>query len=285
MLTIKFYGVRGSTPCSCDRTRQFGGNTSCVLVSASGQAPLIVDMGTGARYLGHDLITAMKQESQGQSGFEANVLLSHLHWDHVQGLPFFPPLLWPNASVQIFGPIQPNTSLAVEMASLIKPPAFPVSLEELPGQIRFSEVGDQWIELGSYRIRSFSVPHKGPTNGYRIELGTGSLAYVSDHQQPGDGLTNPDEGVVEACAGVDVLIHDAQYDRQEFDLRHDWGHCTIEYAAEVARRAGVKRLVLYHHDPTHDDRWVQEAVKHAQRLVGDEIEVVGAAEGLEITSS
>ena len=283
MLTITFYGVRGSTPCSCDRTREFGGNTSCVLVDVPGEPPLICDIGTGARYLGHDLCNRAGQGAN-KAGLDATVLLSHLHWDHIQGIPFFRPLLGADTVIDVLGPAQPGSSLSQELCKFIHPPAFPVGLADLPGRITCREVENETITVGSATVTCFAVPHVGPTNGYRIDRGAASVAYVSDHQQPLDASLEPDPAVVQACRGVDVLIHDAQYDNREFAERSTWGHCTIEFAAEVARRAEVRRLVLFHHDPTHDDHWIRSAVSHAQDLLGDTVQVIGAAEGLTLTS-
>jgi len=283
MLTITFYGVRGSTPCSCESTRGFGGNTSCVLVDIPGEAPIICDIGTGARYLAHDL--AERQETLGESwGSKATVLLSHLHWDHIQGIPFFRPLLGPDCFIDMVGPPQLDSGLAEELTRFIQPPAFPISFSELPGHVRCIEAQNESITVGSARVACFDVPHVGPTNGYRIDRGNGSVAYVSDHQQPRDGSLEPGQAVVDACRDVDILIHDSQYSPEEFAERSTWGHCTVEFAAELARRARVRRLVLFHHDPTHDDDWIRAAVSQAQSLLGDNVQVIGAAEGLSLTS-
>jgi phosphoribosyl 1,2-cyclic phosphodiesterase len=282
MLTATFYGVRGSTPCSCDSTRSFGGNTSCVLVDVDDDAPIVLDLGTGARYAGHDLLA--RPGAGPTQSFRATALVSHLHWDHIQGTPFFKPLLTAGAELLLVGPRQDGSSLEFELTQFVRPPAFPVSLDQLPGRVRFRDAASETLQIGSARVTVFDVPHVGPTNGYRIDGGGGSIAYVSDHQQPLDGSHRLPDHVVEACRGVDILVHDAQFDAAEFAQRADWGHCTPDFALELARQAGARRLVLFHHDPSHDDDWVCSTVARVQSLAGSELEVIGAYERLLLTS-
>ncbi len=279
VLNIHFYGVRGSTPCSCESTRGIGGNTACVLVQVDNEEPILLDLGTGVRYYGAEL------EAGGVTAFEGTALVTHLHWDHVQGIPFFRPLLHPDARLRLIGPPQEGSTLQAEVARFVQPPLFPVSLSLLPGTVEFVETdGVQPIDAGSCTITSASVPHCGVTNGYRIQNSIGSVAYVSDHQQPSDGSDVPAE-VIDLCRDVDILIHDAQYSSAEFDERNDWGHSTPEYALEVARQANARRLVLFHHDPSHSDEWVlatEESV--GKRAAAQGIEVIAAYEGLQLTS-
>lgn len=288
MLRATFFGVRGSTPCSCEGTRAFGGNTSCVLVEVAGEPPIILDLGTGARYLGLELLARQAQRSAGSGGrpmpFRGTALVTHLHWDHIQGIPFFRPLLDPAARLHLVGPAQPGSTVEAELSRFLQPPAFPVTLQQLPGQITWCDASNERIRIGSATVTAFDVPHVGPTNGYRIDAGGGSLAYLSDHQQPHDGSHEVPDHIVAACADVDVLIHDAQYDAAEFEQRRDWGHCTADYALELARRCRARRLVLYHHDPTHDDDWICATVSRVQRQAGPTIEVIGAHERLQLTS-
>lgn len=280
MLNISFYGVRGSTPCSCSSTREIGGNTACVVIEPEGEPPIVLDLGTGLRYYGEEL------EAKGVSAFVGTALLTHLHWDHVQGIPFFKPLLDPQSNLRLIGPPQAGSTLAEEVGSFVKPPLFPVHLDVLPGCVEFVESDTpQSIEAGSCTITAAAVPHCGATNGYRIQNSIGSVAYISDHQQPPDGSFAVADEVVELCRDVDVLIHDAQYSAEEFAGRIDWGHSTPEYALEVARASGAKRLVLFHHDPSHSDEWVRRTEADiAAQAAADGIEVIAAYEGLRLRS-
>ncbi len=280
MLDVTFYGVRGSTPCSCDTTNGIGGNTSCVLVRGpEGDDPLVLDLGTGLRYLGNELAGRSANDS-----FVGTALVTHLHWDHVQGIPFFVPLLRENANLRLIGPPQPGSDLKTEISSFIRPPLFPVDLSVLPCEIDFIEMDSGSIAHGTSTITVAPIEHVGPTNGYRIDNGDASVVYIPDHQQPSDGSLDVPAGVIDFCRGADLLIHDAQYGDDEFPAKSTWGHSTVRYAAEVARLAGVRRLVLFHHDPSHDDAWINQAVADAERWVGPGIEVIAASEGLQITS-
>ena len=275
-LELKFYGVRGSTPCSCPETRRYGGNTSCVLVDVPGQEPIILDLGTGLRYLGDDLVR--------QGIDRATALVSHLHWDHVQGLPFFPLLLRPGGQLTMVGPGQGPDGLSEAVAAFCRPPVFPVELAALPGTVEFVEMEKGTFSVGAATVTVTPCPHVGPTSAYRIDVGSASVAYISDHQQSPDGSLEVDSGVVELCRDVDILIHDAQYSVAEFPLKSTWGHCTVDFAVEVAARAGARRLVLYHHDPAHTDTVLDEFLARGQRLAAGRFEVLAASEGLVLRS-
>jgi phosphoribosyl 1,2-cyclic phosphodiesterase len=316
MLTATFYGVRGSTPCSCDGTRGIGGNTSCVLVAVDDADPIVLDLGTGARYLGHDLVAgrhsvdqhsvdqhsvdqrsvdqhsvdqhSVDQHSVDQHSvdrpFRATALITHLHWDHIQGAPFFKPLLTAGAELEMVGPCQPGSSLEAEITQFVRPPAFPVSLAQMPGRVSFRDATNERFAVGPVAVTVFDVPHVGPTNGYRLDGGGGSIAYVSDHQQPCDGSLHVPDSIVEACLDVDILVHDAQFDANEFAQRSDWGHCTPEFALALAHRCRARRLVLFHHDPAHHDEWVNDTVVRIQAEAATGLEVIGAFEGLRLHS-
>lgn len=279
MIDITFYGVRGSTPCACEGTKRYGGNTSCVLVRLGDDKPIILDLGTGLRYLGERL-----SKELGEEAFDGTALVSHLHWDHIQGLPFFKPLMHPGATLDIVGPRQTSGTLQGAIESFVTPPLFPVDVDQLPGTLSFRESANETFTVGSGQVTAAEVEHCGITNGYRIQNGTGSVAYLSDHQAPKDGSLDVPVSVVDLCRDVDVLIHDAQYDNDEFEARIDWGHSTIDYAVAVALASDAKRLVLFHHDPSHDDAWIDDALAHARSIAGSELEVIAAAEGMTLRS-
>jgi phosphoribosyl 1,2-cyclic phosphodiesterase len=280
-INITFHGTRGSTPCDSPDMSRYGGNTSCVSLDLPGHDPLLFDLGTGLRYFG------LAQPTN--RPFYGTCLLSHFHWDHIQGLPFFTPLLKEQSVLEVYAP-RPDTGLSVAetMAETIRPPLFPVPLDTLPGRIIFHD-----LDEGSFTIPSGQpgmapveivmrhIPHVGIMGGYRVTHDGRSVAYLSDHQQPLDEAFSVDEGALALCEGVDVLIHDAQYTPGEFAERNDWGHCTVEYAVWVAMTAKVKTLVLFHHDPTHNDDLIDVLATSAAacgRTAG--LEVVAARDGL-----
>ena len=275
-MIVTFYGVRGSTPCAGPETKVYGGNTSCVAVERASGAPLLLDLGTGLRYFGNTL--------RPDTGFRGTALITHLHWDHVQGLPFFSPILREGSHLDVYGPHNDACSLEDSIRRFVSPPLFPIELETLPGSIVMHECADEELELEGLEVTVRSVPHLGPTNGYRISNGSASIAYVSDHQQPLDGGSVVADSVLELAAGVDLLIHDAQYTASEFADRSNWGHCSVDYACQVAQQAGAKRLALFHHDPGHSDHMLDEILDWARRW-GDSvgIEVLCASEGLTIS--
>lgn len=279
MIEIEFFGVRGSTPCSCRSTAGIGGNTSCVVLRCGDDDPIILDLGTGLRYLGDKLCA-----QNSTTPFRGTALVTHLHWDHVQGLPFFVPMLTENAELTIVGPAQDTGTLKEAVESFIKPPLFPVDLQVLPGTVQFVETSASELTFGSAVVTVRPVEHVGTTNGYRVDSGTGSVAYIPDHQEPLDGSLSVSRDVLDLCRGVDVLIHDAQYDQAEFETKSTWGHSTIGYAVEVARQSGAKRLALFHHDPSHSDEWVRSAAERAAELAAGDFEVIAASEQMVLVS-
>ncbi len=271
-----FYGVRGSTPCNGGDTATYGGNTSCVLVEVPDQPPLLLDLGTGLRYFGRDCAH--------DGSFRGSCLLSHLHWDHIQGLPFFSPLLCSGARLDVYAPRQEDGRTVAEVIdATIRPPLFPVHLAELPGRVEFHDLDAGEFAIGDVRVMARSIPHVGRTFGYRIEWGGRSIAYLPDHQQPHDGSFEVQPEAFELVDGVDLLIHDSQYTPAEFIRKCDWGHCTSEYAIWLAGRARVKKLALFHHDPSRSDVALTEYARCAA-VVAQHLgfELVVAAEGLTI---
>lgn len=277
MVNITFWGVRGSTPCPCEANKRYGGNTACVSVEAPDLDPIVFDLGTGLRFFG-DAIGA-------DGPFRGLALVTHLHWDHVQGLPFFVPIHQPGSSIQICGRSDEGT-IRQAFNSFMRPPFFPVRPDDLSGDIGFSDVADDDFEWGRAHVSVRDVPHTGATNGYRVEVDGVVIAYVSDHQEPTDG-GGIAPSVLELCRDADLVIHDAQYEPHEFALKADWGHCTVEYAVRVAAEAGAKRVALFHHDPSHGDEVVDRLLVEARNFaVGTSVvEVVAAAEGLTIALS
>jgi phosphoribosyl 1,2-cyclic phosphodiesterase len=257
VLQVTFYGVRGSTPTPCADNQRYGGNTSCVTLEVDGESPIVFDLGTGLRFWGERL---------GRKGapFAGTALVTHLHWDHVQGLPFFMPINREGARLEVIGPSHDGCSLEDSFSVFMRPPFFPVTVEQLLGHVTFRSIDDGEVQIGTARVVVRQVPHVGGTNGYRVEWAGASVAYVSDHQEPPGRPGHVDDAVLELCDGVDLLIHDAQYTPDEFAEREHWGHCTVRYAVEVARQARAKQLALFHHDPAHHDERVDELLSEAQ---------------------
>jgi len=271
--------VRGSCPCSGEQYLRYGGNTACVSVEIGDEAPIVLDLGTGLRPLGHVL-----EERNGlHHPVEVTAFLTHLHWDHIIGLPFCTPLLREGGRMDVYGPPQDGGSLHDIIDRVVKPPFFPVQVKELQGKIEFNEVTDDLVAVGSAKVLVRQVPHVGTTLGFRIEDGESTVAFVSDHQAP-DDRAQVDAAVLELCDRADLVIHDAQYTEEEFRAKATWGHSTIGYAVHVAAEAGARRLALFHHDPRHTDddldRLLGEAraTDDARRLDG----VISAREGLAI---
>jgi phosphoribosyl 1,2-cyclic phosphodiesterase len=274
---VTFYGVRGSTPCSSPDTLRYGGNTSSVVIRQPGEPPLLLDLGTGLRRFGASW--------PADQTFEGNALISHLHWDHVQGVPFFGPALRPGATLNVYGPVQEDgRSLAEAFDTFFRPPYFPITLSQLPADLRFIDCEEGVHQIGGYRVTARVIPHVGRTLGFRIESDHGTVAYLPDHQQPYDGGFDVTDAALELCDGADLLIHDAQFTRDEFQQKYYWGHCMIDYAVAVALRGRVRHLALFHHDPSHNDDMLDDLSQCATDVAGKRgLRVTAAFEGLTIS--
>jgi len=287
---LTFHGVRGSTPCDGHHYARYGGSTSSVALECPGHAPVIFDLGTGVRAYGDEVgarLAAETHSGPSTSPFTANVLLTHLHWDHIIGLPFFTPALCPDARIDVYGPRQLEGPLAEVFRGVMRPPYFPITPDQLPGDVRFVDVGNDAYPLNGAKVLSRWVRHTDPALGFRVDLEGRSVTYISDHG-PGCITDDPDDfiprEVLELCDGVDVLIHDAQHTREEYEAKRHFGHSSIEYAVHVAREAGVGCLVLFHHCPTHSDDDIDRILLHAQDLSArvDGPTIVAAHEGMRL---
>ncbi len=272
---IRFWGTRGSIPTPGPTTVRYGGNTSCVEVRDATGTLLVLDAGTGLRELGVALMNG-----NGARPFSIDLLLSHLHWDHIQGIPFFRPAYDPNSMLRIRGPKQ-SRPMKELLGMGMDDPFFPVDLDDLPAKLEIGELEHLSDEkIGKFRVRSAHLYHPAPALAYRVEADGRSLVYATDTEDPFSGKVNP---VVELAEGADTLIHDAQFLKSDF--KPTWGHSTIESAIDVAARAKVKRLVLYHHDPDRSDDALDHIGRDAQRAGRERLpglEVVVAREGLEL---
>jgi phosphoribosyl 1,2-cyclic phosphodiesterase len=272
---VRFWGTRGSIPTPGPLTVRYGGNTACVEVRDSTGSLLILDAGTGLRELG----TALMNDG-GSRPFSVDLLLSHLHWDHIQGIPFFRPAYDPKSSLRIRGPKQSRTMR--ELLGLgMDDPFFPVDIDDLPAQLSVGELQDGSDEqIGRFRVRAASIFHPAPALAFRLESDGRALVYATDTEDPFSGKPNP---VVTLASGADTLIHDAQF--VESDFKPTWGHSTIASAIDVAIDAKVKRLVLYHHDPDRTDDALDAIATESRKQTkkkGSSMEVVVAREGMEL---
>lgn len=272
-MNITFYGVRGSTPSPAEANRRYGGNTAAVVLEHGNDDPIVFDLGTGLRMWGVDL---------GDRPLRATALVTHIHWDHIQGLPFFGPIHRPETSLVIYAPAQDEGPLGDVIDAFMCPPYFPVQYSELQGDVSFRPVTDADLEIGSAKVKIRPVPHVGPTVGYRVDWAGASVAYVSDHQAP-LSLDSVADSVLELCDGVDLLIHDSQFTPEEFTTKSTWGHCTMEYTLLVAQLSGARRLALFHHDPSHGDDELDDLHGRIRAAAGPNgPEVIGAREGMRI---
>lgn len=278
-MRARIWGTRGSLATPGPDTVRYGGNTSCIEIRPSDGGLVILDAGTGIRELGISL--------DGSVPSRIDILLSHLHLDHLEGLGFFAPLWDPATELHIWGPPSPVRSLADRIAQYLSPPLFPVRLAEVPAQVRLHDAPEEPWSLGSALLRSASIIHRGPTVGYRIEEGGRSIAYLTDHEpaRAADLGTMPPEWIsgYALAADADVLIHDCQYTEEEYPDRAGFGHSSTKHVADFARRAGARRLLLFHHDPNHTDEDLELLCERVQELwdggvvdlarEGDEIEL------------
>lgn len=277
---LRFWGVRGSIPTPGPATVRYGGNTSCVEVRVGGEI-LILDAGTGIRPLGQALMAEFPRRP-----LSLTVLLTHTHWDHIQGLPFFAPLYQPRNRIRILGYEGARQGLATILGNQMENPYFPVGLDELPSNVRIEELRDLSFRVGAVRVEAFYANHPGICVGYRLFAGDHSLAFFPDNEprggrRPGSARSE-DRKLLEFLHGVDVLIMDAQYDCREYRRHQGWGHGCVDDVVALAQAAEAKRLFLFHHDPNHDDAKLAELTRHAQALVatrGGKLLVEAAREG------
>src|SRR5436309_6058370 len=279
---LKFWGVRGSIPTPGPTTVHYGGNTSCVEVRAQGQI-IILDAGTGLRPLGRQLTAEFDSRP-----LELTLLLTHTHWDHIQGLPFFLPVFSPHNQVFLRGAKGTKRGLDNVLTSQMESPFFPSELRkalEAGANLQIEELKDKDLSfgVGAVRVEAFPADHPGACFGYRLFTPGGSIAFFPDNE-PGYGHNGPaprsddsraktsswgqalQDRMIEFLRGTDVLIMDAQYDQEEYPEHRGWGHGCLDAVVELALRAEAKRLFLFHHDPEHDDAKISQMVAHARKL-------------------
>jgi phosphoribosyl 1,2-cyclic phosphodiesterase len=271
---VSFWGTRGSIASAGPTTQRYGGNTACVEVVGSDGTLLVLDAGTGIRPLGEAIPHEVRR---------IDVLMSHLHMDHIQGLGFFAPIFQPDMEVHLWGPPSATLDLRARLTRYLSPPLFPVRLRDLTSRVELHNAPEEPVAIGGLELVSAAVIHPGPTVGYRISENGTSLAYLPDHEpalgpRPFTEASDWASGY-DVAAGVELLIHDAQYFPDERAVRLGWGHSSSIEAGRFAAFAGARRLACFHHDPAHDDETVDRLVDDAAAAAPG-VEVFGAREGL-----
>ena len=287
-MQVTFWGTRGSIAKAGRSTLRFGGNTSCVSVRSDAGTQIVIDCGTGAHGLGQQLLA----EADG-AAIDGHILISHTHWDHIQGLPFFAPLFQAGNRWELYGPSGLGGSLSEILAGQMEYRYFPVAIDQLSADVDHHDLVEGTFDIDDVRVDTQYLNHPALTLGYRLEVDGATVVYSSDHEPHdhslaagGDVTQNRhDEAHALFAAGADLLIHDAQYLASEYSDHIGWGHSTVEYVVEIARRADVARVALYHHDPNRTDSDVDELVAHARARAaacGYSGEIFAAEEGMVI---
>jgi phosphoribosyl 1,2-cyclic phosphodiesterase len=251
-LQLTFWGVRGSTPTPREDCLGFGGNTSCLEVLSQDRR-FVLDAGSGIRELG-DLLA-------NEPNMCLDVLLTHFHWDHIQGLPFFAPLFKSDAHVAFYSGKE-FTAIKETLEGQMARPYFPVPFEAVAARREYHDLNGQAFAAGEARVHSFPLNHPQGACGYRIEADGAAIVHATDHEH---GNARIDRGLRDYACGADVLIYDAQYTPEEYAAKQGWGHSTYLEAASVARDAGVRQLILFHHDPRHNDEFMLGMLQQARQ--------------------
>ena len=291
-MELTFHGVRGTVPAPGPETRRYGGNTSCAALRTASGALLVLDAGTGISWLGRALMATDFGKGKGA----AALLLTHAHWDHIQGIPFFAPAFQPGNRFTIWGAKSLAASIRRVVRDQMSPVVFPVAFEELAATFDFRELTDERHASDGFDVRAFPVRHPGGALGYRFagrgrdsEESTSAFVYISDNELRATDASATNERwrakLVEFIRGSRVLIHDATYTEEEYETHRGWGHSTYGDAVALALESGVETLVLFHHSPDRSDDDVDARLaecRAASDRSGRPLRVMAAAEGLEL---
>ncbi len=292
-MKVKFWGVRGSIPCPGGNTSKYGGNTPCIEV-LGGREIIVLDAGTGIRELGLQLSAQKKP-------LKIHLLLSHTHWDHIQGFPFFTPIYSPGNELVVYGPKALEKTLDETLLFQMQYNYFPVRGVELAARVEFKEIGEETFSIGDVQVSTKPMNHPIRVLAYRFSRNGKSGVYTGDNEpyydvledqgvrrdtsiiRRNDFIKDCNQRVVDFCRGADILIADSQYTDEEYQTKRGWGHCSISHVFNLARQAAVRKLVIFHHEPVHDDAAmdaIERDVLERARKAGGGFEVVVAREGL-----
>jgi len=293
---IKLWGTRGSIAVPGPETLRYGGNTTCVELRADDEL-IVLDAGSGIRPLG----VALKQEFQ-ERPINLSLLITHAHWDHIQGFPFFKPAYGPKNEIRILGFDGAGATFREIMTEPMRSPFFPITMRELSAKMEITKLTEMKFSLGKVEVHAAFVNHPGVCAGYRLFTSTGSVAFLPDHEPyefflhaaQGKSLTpeqakqvaaNEHARLVQFLRGSEILVLDSQYTDKEYQTHIGWGHGSVSSAVSLALEAEVQTLLLFHHDPSHDDKTVDTIVESARKLVtksGRSLQVTGAQAGNEL---
>ncbi|MBN2467725.1 MAG: response regulator [Deltaproteobacteria bacterium] len=288
-MKIKFWGTRGSIPTPGPKTVGYGGNTPCVEVNLGGDFLLILDAGSGIRELGNRLL-------ENRNKIRGHIFLSHFHWDHIQGLPFFAPAYSPENQFTIYGCEDRQVKLGKLLSDQMESVYFPVPLRRFGASIQFFPLDEGSYEIESFRLKTVFLNHPSKTLGYRITHRQKSIGYITDNEfitnfterprgVPNERFDEYNLKIIEFIRNADVVIIDAQYTREEYQSKKGWGHSHYETVLDITLAANVKKCVLFHHDPAHTDDDMEKILSHCRAIVdqrGKKMECMVAKEGSEI---
>ena len=282
-MRVQFWGTRGSIPKPGPSTARYGGNTSCIEVRSARGTLVVIDCGTGAHSLGQNLM------SSGANGLRGHILISHTHWDHIQGIPFFAPLFVPGNQWDIYGPKGLDQSLREALAGQMQYTYFPVTPDQFAATIRYHDLVEGTFNIDDIKIITHYLNHPALTLGYRLEADGSTIVYCCDHEPYSRSLAGGQGNIAgqdlrhaEFFRGADLLIHDAQYTAAEYPSKIGWGHSSVEYAVKLGQHARVKRLALTHHDPLRDDDSVDRVlakIRDGLQTAAAQLQVFAASEG------
>lgn len=283
-MDMTFWGVRGGLPIAGKNTLRYGGNTACIALSFPDGQFFIFDAGTGIKILGDHL------EATTQGPIRARIFISHPHWDHINSLPFFRHLYKPDSEIEIYGPMQDDMSIRDIISAQMDTVFFPVNIEVFGPKVSFSSLDEQSVEFGDITVSTMQLSHKGVSIGYRINHGGKSFCYIIDNEMFLDekmyGLPDYVDKLTAFIEGADALVADATYTDEEYASRVGWGHSCLSQIANLAHRAHVKTLYLFHHDPDQTDADIDDKLKTVEEILhrkGSKTRAAAPAEGQTLT--